>query len=130
MLAYVHDLDIMIDSQSEASNFGGAHMNLFLEAVELSLQEKKKNVKIDEAVEANLYRLGDYWLSLHSRFYRFLSPLGEELMLDELLLMGEEIGRKIHQAALRVVTIPEILSRSWEIDPSFFYTYRVLLAPR
>ena len=48
----------------------------------------KPRIKIDEAVEINMYLLGDAWLSLHSHFYRHLTPIGEELMLDQLLEVG------------------------------------------
>ena len=76
-------------------------MQQFWDAVENTIRAKPR-IKIDEAVEINMYLLGDAWLSLHSHFYRHLTPLGEELMLDQLLEVGEDIGRGIHQAVLRV----------------------------
>ena len=115
VLAYVHDLNIVLRAQEESHNFGGSHLQHFWDAVENYLRDKKR-AKIDEAVEMNFYLLGDAWLSLHSRFYRHLTPLGEELMLDQLMEIGEDIGRGIHQAALKVIDIPDIVARSMDID--------------
>jgi len=59
-------------------------MEYFLDSVETTLREKKK-VKLDEAVESNFYLLTDSWIHLHASYFRHLSPIGEELMLDKML---------------------------------------------
>jgi hypothetical protein len=102
-------------------------MDNFLESLELAMRDKKR-VKIDEAVEANFYKMSEYWLTLHAKYYRYLSPIGEELLLDELQHIGNEIGMRIYRAVVNLTDIPEIVTRTMDIDRSFFYTYRVLLA--
>ena len=65
----------MINAQSESHDFGGSHLQQFWDGVEKSLKDKKK-LKIDEAAEMNFYLLGDSWLSIHSKYYRHLTPIG------------------------------------------------------
>lgn len=63
------------------------HMDVFLGSLENRMQEKRKPT-IDDAVESQIHRLNSYWLSLHNKYYRFLTPQGEDLMLEELRDIG------------------------------------------
>lgn len=79
-------------------------------------------------MESNFHLLTDSWIHLHASYFRHLSPIGEELMLDKMLELVESFSHKLHQRISSLTEIPEILARSMDIDRSFFYTYRVLLA--
>lgn len=91
------------------------------------MQERKKP-SIDEAVESQIHRLNSYWLSLHAKYYRFLTAQGEDLMLEELRGICLETARRIHYSVKNLTEIPELAIKALEIDRSFFYSYRVLLS--
>lgn len=79
-------------------------------------------MKIDDAVQKHIYMLEDYWLSLHMKFYRFLTPIGEQLMLDELREICMRLGRDIHNAVHQKNVIPELKEvKSTIFDQNRFY---------
>lgn len=82
-------------------------MDQFLQAVQEQVRAKKR-IKIDEAVENQIYRISESWLSLHHKHYRFITPQGEELMLDELRRLSVEIGRRIYTCLRGVADIPDL----------------------
>lgn len=107
VLAYIHDVKIMIGSDPDVHIVGRNHMQQFLDSVQTKIRDKKR-MKIDEAVETNVYRLSDSWLKLHANYYRFLTPQGEELMLEQLRDIGVTIGTRIHDVLRGVAEIPEL----------------------
>ena len=126
VLAYVHDANLVVKSHAEREALRVRNLGGFGQAVEGEVREKRKG-KVDESVEANMYLFSEHWINFYASYYRLLTPYGEILMLDELLSVGAEIGRRVRDSVTEK-DIVEITARNLEIEKGMFYSYRVLLS--